>query len=82
MYSWAGEVNMAIFCSYVGLNLQLCLVGRGEEFEELCPLCQLSDSCQRIGLSVLSLLKQIAVCLVRKFKYRLKGEIDASSSNT
>ena len=32
-------------------------------------------------LLVLSLLKQMAVCLVRKFKYRLRGGIDTSSSN-
>ena len=30
---------------------------------------------------MLSLLKQIAVCLVREFKYRLRERIDASSSN-
>jgi len=48
---------MAIFCSCVGLDLQLCLVGRGEGFEGLCPLCQLLDSHWWIGLLVLSLLK-------------------------
>jgi len=36
---------MAIFCSYVGLDLQLYLVGRGGGFEGLCSLHQLSDSC-------------------------------------
>ena len=45
MCSWAGEVNVAIFCSCFSLDLQSCLVERGEGFEELCPLCQLSDSC-------------------------------------
>jgi len=48
---------MAIFCSCISLDLQLCLVRRGEEFERLCLLCQLLDSCWRIGLLVLSLLK-------------------------
>ena len=48
---------MAIFCSCISLDLQLCLVGRGEGFKELCPLCQLSDSHWRIGSLVLSLLK-------------------------
>ena len=62
---------MAIFCSYVSLNLQLCLVRRGGGFEELYPLLQLSDSYWRMGLLVLSLLKWMAVCLVREFKYRL-----------
>ena len=68
---------MTIFCSCIGLDLQLCLVERGGEFERLCPLCQLLDSHWRIGLLVLSLLKWIAVCLVREFKYRLKRGIDA-----
>jgi len=36
---------VAIFYSCVSLDLQLCLVGKGEEFEELCPLHQLSNSC-------------------------------------
>ena len=66
MHSWAGEVNVAIFCSCVGLDLQLCFVGRGGGFEGLCSSCQLSDSCWRIGFLVLSLLKQMAVCLVRE----------------
>jgi len=35
---------MAVFCSYVGLDLQLCLVGKEEEFKKLYPLHQLSDS--------------------------------------
>ena len=35
---------MAIFCSCVGLDLQLCLVGREEGFEGFCSSCQLSDS--------------------------------------
>jgi len=35
---WAREVNMAIFCSCVGLDLQLYLVKRGGGFEGLCPL--------------------------------------------
>jgi len=81
MHSWAGEVNVAIFCSCVGLDLYLCFVGRGEGFEELCPLYQLSDSRWRIGLLVLSLLKQMAVCLVRESRYRLRRGIDASSSS-
>jgi len=72
---------VAIFCSYVGLNLQLCFVERGGGFERLCPLCQLSNSPWRMGLLVLSLLKQMAVCLVREFRYRLRGGIDASSSS-
>jgi len=54
---WAREVNMAIFCSCVGLDLQLYLVKRGGGFEGLCPLHQLSDSHWRMGLLVLSLLK-------------------------
>ena len=66
MHSWAREVNVAIFCSCVGLDLQLCFVERGGEFEGLCPLHQLSDSHWRIGLLVLSLLKQMAVYLVRE----------------
>ena len=74
-------MNTAIFCSCIGLDLQSCLVRRGGGFERLCPLHQLLDSCCRIGLLVLSLLKQMAVCLVREFKYRLRGGIDASSSN-
>ena len=45
MHSWNREMSMAVFCSYNGLDLQLCLVGRGGGFEELCPLGQLSDSC-------------------------------------
>ena len=81
MHSWAGEVNMAIFCSCVGLDLQLCFVRRGGGSEGLCPSCQLSDSSWRIGLLVLSLLKQIAVCLVRESRYRPRGGIDASSSS-
>jgi len=81
MCLWAGEVNVAIFCSYVDLDLQLYFVGRGERFEGLCPLCQLSNSCWRIGLLVLSLLKQMAVCLVRESRYRPRGGIDASSSS-
>jgi len=81
MYLWAGEVNMAIFCSCVGLDLQLCLVGKGGGFEGLYPFHQLLDSHCRMGLLVLSLLKQMAVCLVREFKYRLRGGIGASSSN-
>ena len=81
MHSWAREVNMAIFCSYIGLNLQLCLVERGRGFERLCLLHQLLDSHWRIGLLVLSLLKQIAVCLVRESRYRPRRGIDASSSN-
>ena len=72
---------MAVFCSYVGLDLQLCLVGKEEEFKKLYPLHQLSDSHWRIGLLVLSLLKQMVVCLVRKSRYRLRGEINASISN-
>jgi len=83
MCSWAGEVNVAIFCSCVGLDLQLCFVRRGGGgFEGLCPSHQLSDSHWRIGLLVLSLLKQIAVCLVRESRYRPRGGIDASSSST
>jgi len=35
MHSWAREVNMAIFCSCVSLDLQLCLVERGGGFERL-----------------------------------------------
>ena len=66
MHSWAREVNVAIFCSCVGLDLQLCFVERGGGFEGLCPLHQLSDSHWRIGLLVLSLLKQMAVYLVRE----------------
>jgi len=81
MRSWAREVNVAIFCSCVGLDLQLCFVGRGGGFEELCLSHQLSDSHWRIGLLVLSLLKQMAVCLVREFRYRLRGGINASSSS-
>ena len=81
MHSWAREVNVAIFCSCVGLDLQLCFVGRGEEFEELCSLYQLSDSHWRIGLLVLSLLKQMAVCLVRESRYSPRGGIDTSSSS-
>jgi len=81
MHSWAGEVNVAIFCSCVGLDLQLCFVGREGGFEGLCPSCQLSDSCWRIGLLVLSLLKQMVVCLVRESRYRLRGGIGASSSS-
>jgi len=77
----AGEVNMAIFCSYVGLDLQLCLIERGGGFEGLCLLCQLSNRCWRIGLLVLSLLKWMAVCLVRESRYRPREGIDASSSN-
>ena len=30
---------------------------------------------------MLSLLKCMAICLVREFKYRLRGEINASNSN-
>jgi len=75
-------MNMAIFCSCVGLNLQLYLVERGEGFKRLCLLHQLSDSHWRMGLLVLSLLKYMAICLVREFKYRLREEIDASNSNT
>jgi len=75
-------MNMAIFCSYVVLDLQLCLVERGEGFEGLYPLCQLLDSYWWIGLLVLSLLKWIAVFLVRKFKYKPREGINASSSNT
>ena len=81
MCLWAGEVNVAIFCSCVGLDLQLYFVGRGERFEGLCLSCQLSNSCWRIGLLVLSLLKQMAVCLVRESRYRPRGGIDASSSS-
>ena len=81
MCLWAGEVNVAIFCSCVGLDLQLCFVGRRGGFEELCPLCQLSNSYWRIGLLVLSLLKQMAVYLVRESRYRLRGRIDAFSSS-
>ena len=81
MHSWAREVNIAVFYSYVGLDLQLCSVGRGEGFEKLCSSCQLSDSYWRIGLLVLSLLKQMAICLVRESKYRPREEIYASSSN-
>jgi len=73
---------MAIFCSCVGLDLQLCFVEREGGFEGLSPLCQLSDSHWRIGLLVLSLLKWMAVCLVRESRYRLRGGIDASSSST
>jgi len=73
---------VAIFCSCIGLDLQLCLVGRKGEFEGLCPLYYLSDSCWRIGLLVLSLLKWMAVYLVREFKYRPRERINASSSNT
>jgi len=73
---------MAIFCSCVGLDLQLCFVERGEGFEGLCPSHQLSDSRWRIGLLVLSLLKWMAVCLVRESRYRPRGRIDASSSST
>ena len=81
MHSWVGEVNVAIFCSCVGLDLQLCFVGRGGGFERLYPSHQLSNSRWRIGLLVLSLLKQMAVCLVRESRYRLRGGIDASSSS-
>ena len=81
MRSWVREVNVAIFCSCVGLDLQLCFVGRGGGFEGLCSLRQLSDSCWRIGLLVLSLLKWMAVCLVRESRYRPRGGIDASSSS-
>ena len=42
---------------------------------------KLLDSHWRIGLLMLSLLKRMAVCLVREFKYRLRGGIDAFSSN-
>ena len=56
-------------------------VEKEEEFKRLCPLHQLSDSYWRIGLLVLSLLKQMAVCLVGESRYRLRGGIDASSSN-
>jgi len=81
MHLWAREVNIAVFCSYIGLDLQLCLVGRGEGFERLCSSYQLSDSYWRIGLLVLSLLKQMAIYLVRESRYRLREEIYASSSN-
>ena len=82
MRSWVGEVNVAIFCSCVGLDLQLCFVGRGGGFEGLCPLRQLSDSRWRIKLLVLSLLKWMAVCLVRESRYRPREGIDTSSSST
>ena len=72
---------MAIFCSCVGLDLQLCFVRRGGGFEGFCPLHQLSDSHWRIGLLVLSLLKWMAVYLVRESRYRQRGGIDASSSS-
>ena len=72
---------MAIFYSCVGLNLQFYLVRRRGEFERLCPLRQLSDSHWRMGLLMLSLLKWMAVCLVREFRYRLRRGIDASNSN-
>ena len=72
---------MAIFCSCIDLDLQLCLVDRGGEFEGLCLLHQLSDKCWRIELLVLSLLKQMAVYLIREFRYRPRERIDASSSN-
>ena len=72
---------MAIFCSCVGLNLQLCLVKKAGEFEKLCPPCQLSDRYWRIRLLVLSLLKQMAVCLVKKSRYRPRRKINAFSSN-
>jgi len=39
MHSWAGEVNVAIFYSCVGLDLQLCFVGRRGGFERFCPSC-------------------------------------------
>ena len=35
MHSWVGEVNVAIFCSCVGLDLQLCFVGRGGGCEDV-----------------------------------------------
>ena len=72
---------MAIFYSCISLNLQLCFVGRGEGFEGHCSSCQLSNSHWRIGLLVLSLLKWIAVCLVRESRYRPREEINASSSS-
>ena len=72
---------MVIFCSCVGLDLQLCFVGRGGGFERLCPSHQLSDSHWRIGLLVLSLLEWMAVCLVRESRYRPRGGIDAFSSS-
>jgi len=72
---------MAIFCSCVGLDLQLCLVERGGGFEGHCPLCQLLYSCWMMGLLVLSLLKQMAVCPVKESRYRLREGIDASSSS-
>jgi len=82
MCSWTREVNVAIFCSCIGLNLQLCFIGRKGGFEGLCPLYQLSNSYWRIRLLVLSLLKQMAVCLVRESRYRLRRGIDASGSST
>ena len=72
---------MAIFCSCIGLDLQLCLVRKGGGFEEHCLSCQLSDDCWKIELLVLSLLKWMAVYLVRESRYRPRGGIDAFSSN-
>ena len=37
-------MNVAIFYSCVGLDLQLCLVEREEIFKGFCSSCQLSDS--------------------------------------
>jgi len=72
---------MAIFHSYISLDLQLCLLERERRFKRLCPLCQLLDSHWKIGLLVLSLLKQITVCLVRESRYKLREKIDISSFN-
>ena len=72
---------MVIFFSCIGLDLQLCFVERGGGFEGFCSSCQLSDSYWRIRLLVLSLLKWMAVCLVRESRYRLRGGINVSSSS-
>lgn len=39
MYSWDREINMTVFHSCIGLDLQLCLIGKKEESERLCLLC-------------------------------------------
>ena len=35
-YLWTREINMAVFCGYISLGLQLYLVEKEREFEELC----------------------------------------------
>ena len=57
MHSWDREINMIVFHSCIGLDLQLYLVGKKEESERLYLLCQLLDSHWRIELLILSLLK-------------------------